>query len=215
MSMKTSDFFVKRLKEWGVTRIYGYPGDGINGVLGAIQRANKAGDGIEFIQVRHEEMAAFMAVGHAKFTGELGVCLSTGGPGATHLLTGLYDAKMDHAPVLAISGQAESTARGASYQQEMNLDRVFADVANFVQEAASPAQVRHLVDRGVRIAIAQNGVGVVILPKDIQDEEWQPPAHTHGFTHSAAGYQRPRVIPQDRDLQRAAEVLNAGKKWPF
>ncbi|APG18068.1 thiamine pyrophosphate-requiring protein [Kosakonia radicincitans DSM 16656] len=210
--MKTSDFFVKRLKEWGVTRIYGYPGDGINGVLGAIQRANKAGDGIEFIQVRHEEMAAFMAVGHAKFTGELGVCLSTGGPGATHLLTGLYDAKMDHAPVLAISGQAESTARGASYQQEMNLDRVFADVANFVQEAASPAQVRHLVDRGVRIAIAQNGVGVVILPKDIQDEEWQPPAHTHGFTHSAAGYQRPRVIPQDRDLQRAAEVLNAGKK---
>ncbi|UDJ84961.1 thiamine pyrophosphate-requiring protein [Kosakonia oryzae] len=212
MSMKTSDFFVKRLKEWGVTRIYGYPGDGINGVLGAIQRANKAGDGIEFIQVRHEEMAAFMAVGHAKFTGELGVCLSTGGPGATHLLTGLYDAKMDHAPVLAISGQAESTARGASYQQEMNLDRVFADVANFVQEAASPAQVRHLVDRGVRIAIAQNGVGVVILPKDIQDEEWQPPAHTHGFTHSAAGYQRPRVIPHDRDLQRAAEVLNAGKK---
>ncbi|NCF07618.1 thiamine pyrophosphate-requiring protein [Kosakonia radicincitans] len=210
--MKTSDFFVKRLKEWGVTRIYGYPGDGINGVLGAIQRANKAGDGIEFIQVRHEEMAAFMAVGHAKFTGELGVCLSTGGPGATHLLTGLYDAKMDHAPVLAISGQAESTARGASYQQEMNLDRVFADVANFVQEAASPAQVRHLVDRGVRIAIAQNGVGVVILPKDIQDEEWQPPAHTHGFTHSAAGYQRPRVIPHDRDLQRAAEVLNAGKK---
>jgi len=212
VSMKTSDFFVKRLKEWGVTRIYGYPGDGINGVLGAIQRANKAGDGIEFIQVRHEEMAAFMAVGHAKFTGELGVCLSTGGPGATHLLTGLYDAKMDHAPVLAISGQAESTARGASYQQEMNLDRVFADVANFVQEAASPAQVRHLVDRGVRIAIAQNGVGVVILPKDIQDEEWQPPAHTHGFTHSAAGYQRPRVIPHNRDLQRAAEVLNAGKK---
>ncbi|MCZ3381743.1 thiamine pyrophosphate-requiring protein [Kosakonia sp. SOY2] len=212
MSMKTSDFFVQRLKEWGVTRIYGYPGDGINGVLGAIQRANKAGDGIEFIQVRHEEMAAFMAVGHAKFTGELGVCLSTGGPGATHLLTGLYDAKMDHAPVLAITGQAETTARGASYQQEMNLDRVFADVANFVQEAASPAQVRHLVDRGVRVAMAQNGVGVVIIPKDIQDEAWQPPRHAHGFTHSGSGYQRPRVIPHDADLQRAAEVLNAGKK---
>ncbi|WP_373963830.1 thiamine pyrophosphate-requiring protein [Kosakonia sacchari] len=212
MSMKTSDFFVQRLKEWGVTRIYGYPGDGINGVLGAIQRANKAGDGIEFIQVRHEEMAAFMAVGHAKFTGELGVCLSTGGPGATHLLTGLYDAKMDHAPVLAITGQAETTARGASYQQEMNLDRVFADVANFVQEAASPAQVRHLVDRGVRVAMAQNGVGVVIIPKDVQDEAWQPPRHTHGFTHSGSGYQRPRVIPHDADLQRAAEVLNAGKK---
>ncbi|MDY0888538.1 thiamine pyrophosphate-requiring protein [Kosakonia sp. CFBP8986] len=212
MSMKTSDFFVQRLKEWGVTRIYGYPGDGINGVLGAIQRANKSGDGIEFIQVRHEEMAAFMAVGHAKFTGELGVCLSTGGPGATHMLTGLYDAKMDHAPVLAIAGQAETTARGASYQQEMNLDRVFSDVANFVQEAATPTQVRHLVDRGVRVAMAQNGVGVVIIPKDVQDEPWQAPQHAHGFTHSGSGYQRPRVIPHQVDLQRAADVLNAGKK---
>lgn len=212
MSMKTSDFFVQRLKEWGVSRIYGYPGDGINGVLGAIQRANAKGDGIEFIQVRHEEMAAFMAAGHAKFTGELGVCLSTGGPGATHLLTGLYDAKMDHAPVLAIAGQAEATARGASYQQEMNLDRIFSDVANFVQEAATPAQVRHLLDRGVRIAKAQNGVAVVILPKDIQDEAWQPPQHLHGFTHSGSGYQRPKVIPYEEDLQRAAEVLNAGKK---
>lgn len=212
MSIKTSDFFVQRLKEWGVTRIYGYPGDGINGVLGAIQRANKNGDGIEFIQVRHEEMAAFMAAGHAKFTGEPGVCLSTGGPGATHLLTGLYDAKMDHAPVIAIAGQAEATARGASYQQEMNLDRVFSDVANFVQEAAAPAQVRHLIDRGVRIAIAQNGVAVLIIPKDIQDEEWQAPQHLHGFTHSGTGYQRPKVIPYETDLQRAAEILNAGKK---
>ncbi len=212
MSMKTSDFFVQRLKEWGVTRIYGYPGDGINGVLGAIQRANEKGEGIEFIQVRHEEMAAFMAAGHAKFTGELGVCLSTGGPGATHLLTGLYDAKMDHAPVLAIAGQAEATARGASYQQEMNLDRVFADVANFVQEAAAPAQVRHLVDRGVRIAKAQNGVAVLIIPKDIQDEEWQSPPHLHGFTHSGSGYQRPKITPYEADLQRAADVLNAGNK---
>ncbi|WP_289367356.1 thiamine pyrophosphate-requiring protein [Pantoea stewartii] len=212
MSTKTSDFFVQRLKAWGVTRIYGYPGDGINGVLGAIQRANEQGDGIDFIQVRHEEMAAFMAAGHAKFTGELGVCLSTGGPGATHLLTGLYDAKMDHAPVLAIAGQAEATARGASYQQEMNLDRIFSDVANFVQEASAPAQVRHLIDRGVRIAIAQNGVAVVIVPKDIQDEAWQAPPHLHGFTHSGSGYQRPKVVPYDHDLQRAAEVLNSGKK---
>ncbi|WP_275556584.1 thiamine pyrophosphate-requiring protein [Mixta sp. Marseille-Q2659] len=212
MAMKTSDFFVERLKAWGVTRIYGYPGDGINGVLGAIQRANKAAAGIEFIQVRHEEMAAFMASGHAKFTGELGVCLSTGGPGATHLLTGLYDAKLDHAPVLAISGQAEITSRAASYQQELNLDRVFSDVANFVQEAAAPAQVRHLVDRGVRIAKAQNGVAVLILPKDLQDEPWQAPQHLHGFTHSGPGYQRPKVVPYEEDLQRAAEVLNAGKK---
>ncbi|WP_034950950.1 thiamine pyrophosphate-requiring protein [Erwinia oleae] len=212
MSTKTSDFFVERLKAWGVTRIYGYPGDGINGVLGAIQRANKRGEGIEFIQVRHEEMAAFMAVGHAKFTGEMGVCLSTGGPGATHLLTGLYDAKMDHAPVLAIAGQAETTARGASYQQEMNLDRVFADVANFVQETATPAQLRHLVDRGVRLAKAQNGVAVLIIPKDVQDEPWEAPAHAHGFTHSGVGYQRPKVVPYPEDLQKAAEILNAGKK---
>ncbi|SOD61363.1 thiamine pyrophosphate-requiring protein, partial [Candidatus Pantoea floridensis] len=129
-----------------------------------------------------------------------------------HLLTGLYDAKMDHAPVLAIAGQAESTARGASYQQEMNLDRIFSDVANFVQEAASPAQVRHLIDRGVRIAKAQNGVAVLIIPKDIQDEEWQPPQHLHGFTHSGRGYQRPKVLPYEADLARAAEILNAGKK---
>ncbi|WP_410016576.1 thiamine pyrophosphate-requiring protein [Sodalis sp. C49] len=212
MTQLTSDFFVERLQAWGVTRIYGYPGDGINGVLGALQRAGKNGRGIEFIQVRHEEMAAFMACAHAKFTGELGVCLSTGGPGATHLLTGLYDAKMDHMPVLAISGQAEATARGANYQQELNLDRVFADVGNFVQEAATPAQLRHLVDRGVRIAVAQSGVTVLILPKDVQDEPWQEPRQAHGFTRSGPGYQRPRVVPYPADLQRAADVLNAGKK---
>src|SRR3984957_7146208 len=171
MGRKTSDWFVERLKTWGVTRIYGYPGDGINGVLGALQRAEKSRDKIEFIQVRHEEMAAFMAVAHAKFTGELGVCLSTGGPGATHLITGLYDGKLDHAPVLAICGQAEATVRGASYQQELNLDRMFADVAGFVQEATSPAQVRHLLDRCVRVAKASNTPSVIILPKDIQDED--------------------------------------------
>lgn len=211
MSKKTSDWFVERLKVWGVTRIYGYPGDGINGVLGALQRATE-GLQIEFIQVRHEEMAAFMAVAHAKFTGELGVCLATGGPGATHLITGLYDAKADHVPVLAIAGQAETTVRGASYQQELNLDRMFADVANFVQEVTSPAQLRHVVDRGIRIAIAQNGVAVIVLPKDVQDEPWQEPAHAHGFTHSGPGYSAPRVIPKISDLQKAADLLNAGSK---
>ncbi|PLR36026.1 thiamine pyrophosphate-requiring protein [Chimaeribacter coloradensis] len=212
MAKMTSDFFVERLKAWGVTRIYGYPGDGINGVLGALQRAGKKGEGIDFIQVRHEEMAAFMATAHAKFTGELGVCLSTGGPGATHMITGLYDAKQDHAPVLAIVGQAESTARGAHYQQELNLDRVFMDVADFVQEAAAPAQVRHLVDRGVRIAIANNGVTVLVLPKDVQDEPWEEPKQAHGFTRSGAGYRRPVMVPQEADLQQAADLLNHGKK---
>lgn len=212
MAKLTSDFFVERLRAWGVTRIYGYPGDGINGVLGALQRAEKDGHGIEFIQVRHEEMAAFMATAHAKFTGELGVCLSTGGPGATHLITGLYDAKSDHMPVLAIAGQAEATVRGASYQQELNLDRMFADVAEFVQEAGTTAQVRHLVDRGVRIAVARNGVTVLVLPKDVQDEAWEEPKRAHGFTRSGPGYSRPRVIPHDVDLRLAANILNAGKK---
>jgi pyruvate dehydrogenase (quinone) len=212
MAQMTSDFFVERLKAWGVTRIYGYSGDGINGVLGALQRAEKAGSGIEFIQVRHEEMAAFMSTAHAKFTGELGVCLSTGGPGATHLLTGLYDAKLDHTPVLAIAGQAESTVRGANYQQELNLDRVFADVAGYVQEASAPAQVRHVTDRAIRIAIAGNDVSVIILPKDVQDQPYEEPAQQHGFTRSGPGYSRPTVVPKPADLQRAADVLNAGSK---
>ncbi len=206
--MKVSDFIVGRLHDWGVRRIYGYPGDGINGVLGALQRAGS----IEFIQVRHEEMAAFMAVSHAKFTGEIGVCLSTGGPGATHMITGLYDAKLDHVPVLAICGQAEATVRGSSYQQELNLDRMFADVANFVQEASAPAQVRHLIDRAMRVAIARNGVSALIFPKDIQDSDYQEPKVAHGFTRSGVGYVRPIVVPKKADLERAAEVLNAGKK---
>jgi pyruvate dehydrogenase (quinone) len=206
--MKVSDFCVGRLHEWGVRRIYGYPGDGINGVLGALQRAGS----IEFIQVRHEEMAAFMAAAHAKFTGEIAVCLSTGGPGATHMITGLYDAKLDHVPVLAICGQAEATVRGSSYQQELNLDRMFADVANFVQEASAPAQVRHLIDRAMRIAIAQNGVSAIILPKDIQDAEYEEPKVAHGFTRSGVGYVRPQIIPKTADLQQAADVLNAGTK---
>jgi pyruvate dehydrogenase (quinone) len=191
-----------------VRRIYGYPGDGINGVLGALQRAKS----IEFIQVRHEEMAAFMAVAHAKFTGEIGVCLSTGGPGATHMITGLYDAKLDHVPVLAICGQAEATVRGSSYQQELNLDRMFSDVACFVQEASSPAQVRHLIDRAMRIAIARNGVSAVILPKDIQDSDYQEPQVAHGFTRSGVGYSRPKIVPETADLEQAAALLNAGTK---
>jgi pyruvate dehydrogenase (quinone) len=212
MAKMTSDWFVQRLKAWGVTRIYGYSGDGINGVLGALQRSEGDGQGIDFIQVRHEEMAAFMATGHAKFTGELGVCLSTGGPGATHMLTGLYDAKLDHMPVLAIMGQAEVTARGSSYQQEINLDRIFAEVGNYTAEVESPAQLRHVIDRGIRIAIAQNGIAAIILPKDVQDAAWEEPKAVHGFVRSGPGYSRPIVIPQEDDLQRAAAVLNSGAK---
>jgi pyruvate dehydrogenase (quinone) len=206
--MKTADFFVGRLKAWGVRRIFGYSGDGINGVIGALQRDG----GIDFIQPRHEEMGAFMAVAHAKFTGELGVCLATGGPGATHLITGLYDARADHMPMLAICGQAETSVRGASYQQELNLDRMFADVAEFVQEVSHPAQLAHVVDRAIRLAIARRAPSVIILPKDVQEQAYEEPKRAHGFTRSGPGYSRPVVTPPGDELRRAAEVLNAGEK---
>jgi pyruvate dehydrogenase (quinone) len=206
--MKTADFFVERLKAWGVKRIFGYSGDGINGVIGALQR-----DGtIDFIQPRHEEMGAFMAVAHAKFTGELGVCLATGGPGATHLITGLYDAKADHMPVLAICGQAETNVRGASYQQELNLDRMFADVAEYVQEVTHPAQLPHVVDRSIRLALARRGPAVIIIPKDVQEQPFEPPERLHGFTRSGPGYSRPIVVPAESDLKKAATILNSGSK---
>ncbi|HEY8125458.1 MAG TPA: thiamine pyrophosphate-requiring protein [Methylocystis sp.] len=209
MSGTVGDYFVHRLHEWGVRRIFGYPGDGINGVLGALQRARGK---IEFIQVRHEEMAAFMASAHAKFTGELGVCLSTGGPGAAHLITGLYDAKCDHMPVLAIAGQAARTARGAHYQQELNLDRMFSDVAAFVQEAETPSQVRMLTDRAIRIAKSEHAVSVLIFPSDLQDLEYEEPPRKHGSVRTGVGYSRPVIVPQEQDLRRAAEVLNTGRK---
>ena len=206
--MNAGDFLVDRLKSWGISRIYGYPGDGIDGAIGSIQS-----DGtLDFIQVRHEEMAAFMAVGHAKFTGEPGVCLSTGGPGATHLITGLYDAKLDHMPVVAIVGQAETSARGASYQQELNLDRLFADVATYVQEVTHPAQLRHVVDRAFRIAIATRSPTVIILPKDLQELDYEAPARAHGFTRSGAGYAFPKTVPCEAELRKAADVLNAGER---
>lgn len=206
--MNTSDFFVERLKAWGVKRIFGYSGDGINGVIGAIQR-----DGtLDFIQVRHEEMAAFMATADAKFSGQLAVCLATGGPGATHLLTGLYDAKMDHMPVLAICGQAETSVRGASYQQELNLDRIFEDVAEYVQEVDAPAQLPHVVDRAIRLAIARRGPSVIILPKNVQEEPFEAPKRQHGFTRSGPGYSRPVMVPGQSDLRKAADILNAGNK---
>jgi len=209
MAITVSDFLVERLRQWGVTRIFGYPGDGINGVFGALRRA----DSIEFVQCRHEEMAAFMASAHAKFTGELGVCIATSGPGASHLLTGLYDARMDHMPVLAIVGQQARTALGGHYQQELDLVSMFKDVAGaFVQQAAAPSQVRHLVDRAVRTAIGERKVTALILPNDLQELAYEEPARAHGTLHSGIGFSKPKVVPYDADLQRAADALNAGKK---
>ncbi|TBU77037.1 thiamine pyrophosphate-requiring protein [Phytopseudomonas daroniae] len=210
MSMTVADFIVERLYQWGVRRIYGYPGDGINGVFGALAKADGK---IRFIQARHEEMAAFMASADAKFSGDLGVCIATSGPGATHLLTGLYDARMDHMPVLAIVGQQARNALGGHYQQEVDLLSMFKDVAGaFVQQASSPAQVRHLVDRSIRTALGDRRVTAIILPNDLQTLPYEEPAHEHGALHSGVGYSRPRVVPYEADLERAAEVLNAGKK---
>jgi pyruvate dehydrogenase (quinone) len=210
MAQTVGDFIVERLHQWGVRRMFGYPGDGINGMLGALRRA---GGKIEFIQARHEEMAAFMASAYAKFTGELGVCIATSGPGAAHLVTGLYDARLDHMPVLAICGQQARAALGSHYQQEVDIASMLKDVAgSYVEQASVPPQVRHMVDRAVRIALSQRRVTAIILPNDLQELEYSPPPRKHGTVHSGVGYSRPRVLPEPADLARAAEVLNAGSR---
>jgi pyruvate dehydrogenase (quinone) len=211
MAETASDFLIKRITQWGLKRIYGYPGDGINGIIGAIDRA---GDAIDYVQVRHEEMAAFMACAHAKFTGEVGICLATSGPGAIHLLNGLYDAKMDHAPVVAIVGQQARAAIGGDYQQEVDLVTLFKDVAHeYVHMASTPAAIRHLIDRAIRIAKAERTVTCIIIPNDVQEmPAVETPPRKHGTIHSGAGYSSPRIVPKDIDLRRAAEILNAGKK---
>jgi pyruvate dehydrogenase (quinone) len=211
MADTSSDFLLRRLREWGVRRIFGYPGDGINGIMGALDRA---GNAFEFVQVRHEEMAAFMACAHAKFTGEVGVCLATSGPGAIHLLNGLYDAKLDHQPVVAIVGQQARMAMGGHYQQEVDLISLYKDVAgDYVHMASEPAQIRHLVDRAIRIARAERTVTCIIIPHDVQDlEAVEVPPRKHGSVHSGVGYISPRVVPFEEDLDRAANVLNAGQR---
>jgi pyruvate dehydrogenase (quinone) len=213
MSETVGDFLLERLATWGVRRIYGYPGDGINGIIGAFARSSN-GKRPEFIQVRHEEMAAFMACAHAKFTHELGVCMATSGPGAIHLLNGLYDAKLDHQPVVAIVGQQARAGLGGNYQQEVDLTTLFKDVANeFVQVAMEPVQVRHLVDRACRIALAERTVTAIIVPNDVQESRAVAnPPHKHGTVHSSPGYRPPRVVPLDGELTRAAEILNSGQR---
>src|SRR3954469_4024710 len=211
MANTVSDFMLERLQEWGVERIYGYPGDGINATLGALDRHS---DQLEFVQARHEEQAAFMACAHAKWTDEVGVCLATSGPGAIHLLNGLYDAKLDHAPVLAIVGQQSRMALGGSYQQEVDLQTLFKDVAHeYCETALVPEQIRHLVDRAHRIALDQRAVTCLIVPNDVGEAEAVPePPRKHGTIHSSPGWSAARVVPAHRDLEHAAEILNAGEK---
>ncbi len=204
------DALLERLRAWGVRRVFGYPGDGINGIMGAF---NRAGNDPEFIQARHEEMAAFMACGHAKFTGEVGVCTATSGPGAIHLLNGLYDARLDHQPVMAIVGQQATTALGTHYQQEVDLVSLYKDVAGeYVTMVTTPEQVNVAVDRALRIAQAERTVTCLVFPNDVQELEAKPASHTFKVSPGSVGTALPRAVPGPTDIRHAADVLNAGSR---
>jgi pyruvate dehydrogenase (quinone) len=205
-----SVYMLRRLREWGVRRVYGYPGDGSNGLNLAF---HELGDEIAFVQVRHEELAAFAATGHAKLTGEAGVCMATSGPGAIHLLNGLYDAKLDHQPVVALVGQQKRMSLGGDYQQEVDLRSLFKDVAGeYLGECVDPRQARHLIDRAMRTALSQHTVTAVIVPSDVQEMAYEPPPREHGAISSSVGWSAPLIVPRDEDLRRAADVLNAGSR---
>jgi pyruvate dehydrogenase (quinone) len=206
-----ADLLVERLRAWGVRRLFGYSGDGINAFMGALRRS---GGDPRLVQARHEENAALMAVGHAKYTGEIGVVTSTQGPGAVHLLNGLYDAKLDHIPLVALVGQQETVALGSEYQQEIDLQSLFKDVAaQYCQTVLSAEQAPMVIDRAFRTALATRSPCVVVLPHDVQKEPMpddQP--HQHGVMVSTPQWRKPRVLPQDADLREAAELLNAGQR---
>jgi pyruvate dehydrogenase (quinone) len=211
VATSVGQFILQRLVGWGIRRVFGFPGDGINGIFSGFHRVKE----LELVQVRHEEMAAFMACAHAKFTRQVGVCMATSGPGAIHLLNGLYDAKLDHQPVVAIVGQSARAAMGGSFQQEVDLQSLFKDVAGeYVQTMMVPQQARHLVDRAIRIALAERTVTCIIVPNDLQELPVEDPAHAHATIHSSIGrgWLAPRVVPADADLKSAAELLNAGSK---
>lgn len=210
MSKKVSDHVLERLREWGVEHVFAYPGDGINGLLAAWGRAD---DNPRFIQSRHEEMSAFEAVGYAKFSGRVGVCAATSGPGAIHLLNGLYDAKLDHVPVVAIVGQTNRSAMGGSYQQEVDLVSLYKDVASdFCEMVTVPEQLPGVLDRAMRTAMARRSVTAVIIPADVQELDYSPPEHAFKMVPSSLGMPHYAPVPGDEDLTRAAEVLNAGEK---
>lgn len=210
MSDTVGDVLLARLREWGVSQVFGYPGDGINGLLAAWQRAD---DRPQFVQARHEEMAAFEAVGFAKFSGQVGVCAATSGPGAVHLLNGLYDAKLDHVPVVAIVGQTERSAMGGSYQQEIDLLSLYKDVcSDYIQMCTVPQQLPNLVDRAIRIALSAKSPTGIIVPSDVFDLEYQPPAHAFKQVPSSMGMSGSRVVPDEDAVRQAADLLNSGNK---
>ncbi|HEY5368144.1 MAG TPA: thiamine pyrophosphate-requiring protein, partial [Hanamia sp.] len=210
MAKQVSDFLIERLLEWNITRIFGFPGDGINGILGALDRAK---DKMDFIQVRHEEDAAFMACAHSKFTGEVGVCMATSGPGAIHLLNGLYDAKMDHQSVVAIVGQSARESQGGAFQQEVDLNSLYKDVAHeYIHMVSVPSQMQQLLDRAIRIAKAERTVTCVVIPNDIQELDAKEPPRGHGTIHTGIGFPEVRIVPPESELVKTADLLNEGKK---
>lgn len=210
MSEKVSDHVLARLREWGVEYVFGYPGDGINGLLAAWHRA---GDRPRFIQARHEEMSAFQAVGYAKFSGRLGVCAATSGPGAIHLLNGLYDARLDHVPVVALLGQTNRSALGGSYQQEVDLHSLFKDVASdFLETVTVPEQLPNVLDRAIRTAYARRAPTALIFPADVQELTYRAPTHAFKMVPSSRDHSGHTAVPTSDALERAAEVLNAGDK---
>ncbi|WP_375474644.1 thiamine pyrophosphate-requiring protein [uncultured Jatrophihabitans sp.] len=210
MADTVGDFILARLREWGVKQVFGYPGDGINGLLAAWGRAE---NDPQFVQSRHEEMSAFEAVGYAKFSGEIGVCAATSGPGAIHLLNGLYDAKLDHVPVLALVGQTERSAMGGSYQQEVDLLSLFKDVCSeYLQMCMVPQQLPNLIDRAIRIALAEGAPTAIVFPSDILDEQYEAPAHAFKQVPSSLGRTSATVQPDPAVVRQAADILNAGGK---
>src|SRR5436190_18932313 len=205
-----AEFMLHRLhSEWGVERIYGYPGDGISGLMGAF---NELGNEPEFIQVRHEVIASYAATAHSKFTGEVGVCIATSGPGAIQLLNGLYDAKLDHRPLLALVGQQKRVSLGSDWLQEVDLPALLGDVSEFVATCMAPEQARHLVDRAMRTAISTRGGACLVVPVGVQHARAADPKSGHGSVFSAAGIARVAAVPEEDELRRAAAVLNAGSK---
>ncbi|MEV6126121.1 thiamine pyrophosphate-requiring protein [Streptomyces violaceusniger] len=210
MTMKVADYILARLSEWGVEHVFGYPGDGINGLLAAWGRAENEP---RFIQARHEEMAAFDAVGYAKFSGRLGVCAATSGPGAIHLLNGLYDAKLDHVPVVALVGQTHRSAMGGSYQQEVDLHSLFKDVASdFLETVTVPEQLPNVLDRAIRTAYARRAPTAVIIPADVQELDYSPPTHEFKMVPSSLDRSGWSAVPSSTAVERAAEVLDSGER---
>ncbi|MDQ0377849.1 thiamine pyrophosphate-requiring protein [Amycolatopsis thermophila] len=211
MSETVGDHLLRRLREWDVEQVFAYPGDGINGIVSAF---GKADNHPRFVQARHEEMAAFEAVGYAKFSGHVGVCMATSGPGAIHLLNGLYDAKLDHVPVVAIVGQTARSAMGGSYQQEVDLQPLFKDVASeYLVEVNVAEQLPNALDRAIRTALAKRAPTALIIPADLQEEPYTAPKHAFKQVPSSPpGFPHPVVIPPEDELSRAAEILNEGEK---